>query len=418
MKIRMILLRSALMAATLAALAGRSATVTSVTARQDWPWTPIIYIDCTFTGDSPCDIDVTAEWRGAPQPLPLGAGNGLSGDSVGVSSGSASVAWDPRKAGITNALPELRFTVCARETASKTYMVFDLVSGEYEYLSEPPSGGWTQEHKTTKIVFRRIPAGTFKMGVSAELKTFVGFTSDREREHTVTLSSDYYMAIFPLTASQRQTISSGTANVSDVKPAQISYTDIRGNLASGANWPVLGHAVGASSWLALLRAKFDNAFLFDLPTEAMWERAARATSEGLWYAIDGYSAGGTVAELSSWGNAECESFLDSIANWRSSSLNTRVAAEVGLKTPNNWGLYDLLGLDWEWCLDLENLSALSDSTDPKGGTTSSDANRMRRGGFSTSTAFNQDVTIMRRVSYTVGRAYACRPCIFLKPLAD
>ena len=49
---------------------------------------------------------------------------------------------------------------------------------------------------------------------------------------------------------------------------------------------------------------------------------------------------------------------------------------VGSKTVNPWGLYDMHGNAWEWCLDWHG--TLAYGTDPKG--TSSGSYRVFRGG--------------------------------------
>ncbi|MEU6479000.1 formylglycine-generating enzyme family protein [Streptomyces sp. NPDC047017] len=66
---------------------------------------------------------------------------------------------------------------------------------------------------------------------------------------------------------------------------------------------------------------------YRLPSEAEWEYACRAGTDGPRY--DG---------------------LDEIAWYRGNS-GERVHA-VGGKRPNGWGLYDMLGNVWEWCWDL------------------------------------------------------------------
>jgi len=54
--------------------------------------------------------------------------------------------------------------------AQGLYCVIDLSGGTsassypVSYLTDVPSGGWTDEYKTTKLVLRKVDAGTFTMG--------------------------------------------------------------------------------------------------------------------------------------------------------------------------------------------------------------------------------------------------------------
>lgn len=68
---------------------------------------------------------------------------------------------------------------------------------------------------------------------------------------------------------------------------------------------------------------------FRLPTEAEWEYACKAGTSGIRYGE-----------------------LDLIAWYKDNSGHT--THNVGLKEPNAWGLYDMLGNVWEWCSDLYN----------------------------------------------------------------
>jgi formylglycine-generating enzyme required for sulfatase activity len=83
---------------------------------------------------------------------------------------------------------------------------------------------------------------------------------------------------------------------------------------------------------------------FRLPTESEWEYAARAGTISAYY--DGL---GSDDE-----HLECEEpfHLTDIA-WYCGNLrpDPGCGEPVSLKTPNAWGLFDMLGNSWEWCFD-------------------------------------------------------------------
>ncbi len=66
---------------------------------------------------------------------------------------------------------------------------------------------------------------------------------------------------------------------------------------------------------------------FRLPTEAEWEYACKAGNKEIRYGE-----------------------LDSIAWYKENSEKT--THDVGMKEPNSWELYDMLGNVWEWCSDI------------------------------------------------------------------
>jgi formylglycine-generating enzyme required for sulfatase activity len=90
---------------------------------------------------------------------------------------------------------------------------------------------------------------------------------------------------------------------------------------------------------------------FRLPTEAEWEYACRA---------------GSIARTG---------VLKDMGWFRDNSGNK--THQVGRKHPNAWGLYDMQGNVWEWCMDWYESYSTSAMTDPSGPVTGTD--RILRG---------------------------------------
>ena len=227
------------------------------------------------------------------------------------------------------------------EIPTAPYCIIDLSGGANDstypvtYLAEPPEGGFnTDEYKTTKLVLRRLEPGPVP-------------TRD------ATLTKPFYVGLFEVTQKQWELVtgSNPSSFSGDTRPVEcVSYNDIRGS-SLGSQWPA-SNAVDAGSFLGKLRAR--TGLDFDLPTEAQWEYACRAgTTTTYGY---GDSANG-----------------DYMWYWDNSSRQTHA---VGEKLPNAWGLYDMHGNVWEWCLDWYG-SSLS-GNDPVG--SSSGSSRVFRGG--------------------------------------
>lgn len=90
---------------------------------------------------------------------------------------------------------------------------------------------------------------------------------------------------------------------------------------------------GAQEFLARLNARNDG-YRYRLPTEAEWEYCARAGSQGQF--------GATALRDSAWFGAD---------SGRTITETAGTTHAVGQKSPNPWGLYDMLGNVQEWVQD-------------------------------------------------------------------
>ena len=328
-------------------------TITDVTAQQRYPWNGKVDITYTVSGD----IAAMAKEQGLITSLKVTATDGDTGQSYTASSlsgdtdladGTYSVVWDMGAQGLDFVSTNVVFSVSC-ETTPATYCVIDLSAGAnassypVTYLAEPPSGGFNvAEYKTTKLVLKRLEAGTFIMG-----------NNQTNESHRVTLTKPFFIGLFEVTQKQWTLVmGSNPSNFSgDKQPVeQVSYSAIRGS-TNGAKWPPSSD-VDASSFMGRLRAR--TGLAFDLPTEAQWEYACRA---------------GTTTTYS-YGNSENGDYM-----WYSSNSSSQTH-EVGTKKPNPWGFYDMHGNVWEWCLD--RYGTLAYGTDPKGSSWGGD--RVLRGG--------------------------------------
>lgn len=352
----------------------RSVAVKNIVCAQRYPWNGMVDIDYEVVCDDP-NADVWVYATGYDGDLNVSmAPRALSGDGAEgpVKPGKHRMTWNVTADYSGFATTSFSVKMCAL-TGGAPYMVVDLSGGvdalEYpvSYLDSVPAGGWTDEYKTTKMVFRLIPPGTFLMGSpNGEL----GRNSEyAEIQHKVTLTKPFYIGVFEVTQRQWFNVmgtSKGDCKTGDTVPANgVSFNDIRGTL-DGAAWPA-HNQVDADSFMGRLRSKAN--MMFDLPTESQWEYACRAGTT---------SALNNGKNLTTTGDNRCTN-LDEVAWYYPRSGN--YPTTVGNYLPNAWGLYDMHGNVVEWCLDwLLNDWGSSAQIDPKGPTSGQNGCRVLRGG--------------------------------------
>ena len=187
-------------------------------------------------------------------------------------------------------------------------------------------------YKKTKIALLRIPAG----GIWPARP---GSALEETIATTIAPAKEYWISIFPVTQWQyTSVIKSPYGSVYEyMTPNPTSYNKIRGGDNDISVLPT--ETVKSGSWMDVLAQKTKLNGKFDLPTEMQWEIAARAGSTAPLghYVQDGKPVAGKLGEVENYA-------------WLISKSGSKLQ-DVGQLCPNMWGLYDMMGNVYEWCLD-------------------------------------------------------------------
>ena len=206
-----------------------------------------------------------------------------------------------------------------------------------------------------------IPAGTFLMGSpqsEAEQAAWEG------PQTTITITYPFKMGKCEVTQAEYQAIMTNNpsyfSGVSNRPVEQVSWTNAMDYCAR------LTQSQRSSGCIP-------QGWTYRLPSEAEWEYACRAgTTTAFAYGPDLRSG---MANFN--GRQEYDAILGTIYNPDAVSIDKSTA--VASYQPNAWGLFDMHGNLWEWCLDRWQYSLPGGTvTDPQGPTSGTD--RVVRGG--------------------------------------
>ena len=188
-----------------------------------------------------------------------------------------------------------------------------------------------------------IPEGEFEMGSNAD-----GANNDERPVHTVYVDA-FYMDVHEVTVGEYQQFVQETGHRAPDWDEVSRYS------------PTDQHPIVLVSWHdAMAYAKWKGK---RLPTEAEWEKSAR---------------GGVPEQLYPWGDTvpdgkQCNFADKNLAHfwWADKEADDGYAhtAPVGSYPDNEYGLHDMAGNVWEWCLDEYDAGfyAVSPGTNPVSG---------------------------------------------------
>ena len=344
-----------------------AASVTIDRVVQRWPWNNKVDITYTVTDAQNREqgryygIDFALSANGQTYAFE-GNALGASTETGGSGSRQYTVTWTAPE-GIHCSDASLTATLVATNVPSGTdYMIIDLTTGGITYEGLCATQGEsntrynTAEFKTDKMVLRKVPRttdsaslpnGPFASGYpTGHSEASTG--NDANTPHRWTTDRDYYIGVFLVTQRQYYDIYGSNPSLctsviagNEVahRPVEnVSWRDLRANASPTDQIPAVSAANTGSFFQ---RLNYKTGLYFDLPTEVMYEIAARAGATTVYF----------------WGDTMDEAYVVSSENAGGSTV------AVGSRLPNDWGLYDTAGNLWDRTRDTRDKGEMSSRSD-------------------------------------------------------
>ena len=399
----------AVVSAIAAAAAFADPSISQMVARQQWPWSEKVMIDFHLSGvTAATEVDV-AVYRGETKlTVPQTA---ITGDFCELTAdGDYSITFDPSCLSDRPAKGEnLRFVLTPSTSSAssnwsdimykiidlETYTVTDvtrgaIVRGEYgSYETDYSKIGegynttfsdvliWTgvtnnPAYKTTKLVMRHIPAGTYPWYT----------TWTRWDKQTNEMTNDFYIGVFELTQGQMAAMTNNLIAKAGLSPTYVTSDYYNPQSFEGSTKPLsqwspsalFGHynerylkVTNSRGVLGILNnkiAEIVNGHYFTLPGFSQWYYACWAGTDTFYYdGLGGSARAGIPAEASH------DDRLDVLGRYKANggivdngdgTTTTNGTVAVGSYRPNAFGLYDMIGNVHEYLLDYLGAPAQKD----------------------------------------------------------
>ncbi|HUQ64704.1 MAG TPA: formylglycine-generating enzyme family protein [Flavitalea sp.] len=249
------------------------------------------------------------------------------------------------------------------------YILIALVfSGATAYAQQPREfEAYSAKVPGSEVTFKMlpIPAGSYTMGSPESEK---GRGTDEGPQKKIELSA-FWMAEKELTHDEflvffNDESFARNSDIDAVTRPTTQYIDLSWGMGKQGGFPF--NSMSQKTALMYCRWLYNKTGTFyRLPTEAEWEYACRAGT------ITPYPFGEDASTIGEYA-------------WYAGNSENKYH-KTGLKKPNAWGLYDMLGNVAEWTLDQysENYFSTADAKDPFTEPTSKYPKTLKGGGFST-----------------------------------
>ena len=184
-----------------------------------------------------------------------------------------------------------------------------------------PSSEKNKAIKALGITMIYILPGEFIMGSDK-------WNSDEKPAHKVRISQPFWIGECEITQSQYQEIMNASPSLYIGKESPVEQI----------SWEDAAEFCKRLNEIEKKEGRVPAGYIYRLPTEAEWEYACRAGT------VDDYP--GKPDDIS-WNGSNSENSTQ----------------DVGTKSPNPWGIHDMNGNVWEWCLDSCGYGETGVSTD-------------------------------------------------------
>jgi formylglycine-generating enzyme required for sulfatase activity len=225
-----------------------------------------------------------------------------------------------------------------------------------------------------EMKMKLIPAGSFTMGSGADEMC----RREDEVPHKVTISKPFYMGVHEVTQREfyklmmppdynyeawrfkRGPIHDGAAFcyryptggglINGARAVGGDRTDL--NPMECVTWARAREFCSKLTEIERKAGRLPEGYVYRLPTEAEWEYACRAGAKGPYNVVGDYADLNSIRKFA-W-----------VAAFSNTAFGTQAVG--GGRKANAWGLYDMHGNVYEWCLDWYGPYDKDDAVDPAG----------------------------------------------------